>query len=40
MIQTSADIIVLDRALAYYGPETKEARDALQNSAVAINADL
>jgi hypothetical protein len=36
MIQTSADIIVLDRALAYYGPATKEAREALQSTAVAL----
>jgi hypothetical protein len=36
MIQTSADIIVLDRALDYYGPETKEAREVLHSTAVAI----
>ena len=36
MIQTSADIVVLDRALAYYGSETKEAREALHSTAVAL----
>lgn len=28
--QMSADIVVLDRLLAHYGPETKEARDELR----------
>ena len=36
MIQTSADFVVLDRALAYYGSETKEAREALHSTAVAL----
>ena len=36
VIQTSADIVVLDRTLAYYGPETKEAREALQSTAIAL----
>ena len=31
-MQASADIILLDRALARYGPETKEARSLLQRS--------
>jgi hypothetical protein len=32
LVQASADIIMLDRALARYGPETKEARALLQRS--------
>ena len=32
LVQASADIILLDRALARYGPETKEARALLQRS--------
>ena len=32
LVQASADIILLDRALARYGPETKEARYLLQRS--------
>jgi hypothetical protein len=32
MTQVSANIIFLDRALARYGPETKEAREALRNA--------
>jgi hypothetical protein len=32
LVQASADIILLDRALARYGPETKEARSLLQRS--------
>jgi hypothetical protein len=32
LVQVSADIILLDRALARYGPETKEARAWLQRS--------
>jgi len=32
LVQVSADIILLDRALARYGPETKEARALLQRS--------
>jgi hypothetical protein len=30
LVQASADIVMLDRALARYGPETKEARSLLQ----------
>jgi hypothetical protein len=36
MIQTAADFVVLDHTLAYYGPETKEARESLHNTAVAL----
>ena len=36
MTQVSANIIFLDRGLARYGPEAKEARDALRNSAQRI----
>jgi hypothetical protein len=32
LLQVSADIIVLDRALAHYGAETKDARAVLRNS--------
>jgi hypothetical protein len=32
LVQVSADIILLDRALARYGPETKEARAVLHRS--------
>jgi hypothetical protein len=32
LVQVSADVILLDRALARYGPETKEARALLQRS--------
>jgi hypothetical protein len=35
LVQASADIILLDRALARYGPETKEARSLLQRSVAA-----
>jgi hypothetical protein len=35
LLQASADIILLDRALALYGPETKEARSLLQRSVAA-----
>src|SRR5262245_34666261 len=28
--QISADVVALDRLLAHYGPETKEAREALR----------
>ncbi len=34
--QLSANIILLDRVLAHYGPETKEARDLLRLSAAAM----
>ncbi|MBV8089146.1 MAG: hypothetical protein JO139_06155, partial [Alphaproteobacteria bacterium] len=30
VVQAAADIVLLDRALARYGPETKEARSLLQ----------
>ena len=32
LVQVAADIILLDRALARNGPETKDARPALQRS--------
>src|SRR5215468_4295436 len=32
LVQVAADIVLLDRALAHYGPETKDARYALQRS--------
>jgi len=32
LTQMSAQIVLLDRVLAHYGPETKEARDLLRNS--------
>src|SRR6516165_5922756 len=32
LVQASADMVLLDRALARYGPETKEARDLLKRS--------
>src|SRR6201981_3428310 len=35
LVQPSADIILFDRALARYGPETKEARSLLQRSVAA-----
>jgi len=35
LVQASADIILLDRALARYGPETKEARSLLRHSVAA-----
>jgi hypothetical protein len=35
LVQVSADMIMLDRALARYGPETKEARSLLQSSVAA-----
>jgi hypothetical protein len=34
--QVSANVILLDRVLAHYGPETKEARDLLKLSAVGM----
>src|SRR5262249_30614391 len=34
LAQTSANIIFLDRVLAHYGPETKEARELLRRSVV------
>jgi hypothetical protein len=36
LVQASADIILLDRVLARYGPETKEARYLLQRSTAAV----
>jgi hypothetical protein len=35
LLQVSADIILLDRVLARYGPETKDARSVLQRSVAA-----
>ena len=35
LVQVSTDITLLDRALARYGPETKEARSLLQRSVAA-----
>jgi Protein of unknown function (DUF4239) len=32
LMEASADIVLLDRALAHYGPETKEARSLLERS--------
>lgn len=32
--QVSANVVVLDRVLAHYGPETKEARDLLRDAVV------
>ncbi len=34
LAQTSANFILLDRILAHYGPETKEARELLRRAAV------
>jgi hypothetical protein len=34
--QVSANVILLDRVLAHYGPETKEARDLMKLSAAAM----
>jgi hypothetical protein len=34
LLQGSADIVLLDRVLAHYGPPTKEARSLLQRSVV------
>jgi hypothetical protein len=36
LTQMSASIVVLDRILAHYGPQTKEARDAIRSSAVHV----
>jgi hypothetical protein len=36
LVQTSVDIILLDRGLASYGPETKDARYLLRNSVAAV----
>jgi len=35
LMQASANAVLLDRALAHYGPETKEARDLLRRAVVA-----
>jgi hypothetical protein len=32
----SADLVLLDRALARYGPETRDARDGLRNTVAAV----
>lgn len=34
LIQLSANVILLDRVLAHYGPETKEARELLRRAAL------
>ena len=39
LTQLSANVILLDRVLAHYGPETKEARDSLR-AAVGRTLDL
>lgn len=36
LTQISANIILLDRVMAHYGPETKEARDLLRDSVVRV----
>ena len=36
LTQMSANIILLDRVLAHYGPETKEARDMLRHTVAAM----
>jgi hypothetical protein len=36
IVQTSAKVVLLDRALAHYGPETQAAREQLQRSVVAF----
>src|SRR5215813_14079670 len=36
LTQASADIVLLDRALARYGPETKDARVLLRNSVATV----
>ena len=36
VVQAAADIILLDRALARYGPETNEARASLRSSVAAV----
>ena len=36
LVQASADIVLLDRALVRYGPETKEARSLLRRSVEAV----
>ena|SRR5215472_7789521 len=34
--QMSADVVTLDRLLAHYGPEAKDAREALRNTVIQI----
>jgi hypothetical protein len=36
MVESSARIVILDRVLAHYGPETKEARELLRDVVVRI----
>ena len=36
LIQTSAEIVLLDRVLAHYGPETGDAREVLRGAVVII----
>jgi len=40
LTQLSADLILLDRVLAHYGPETKQARDLLRISAAGMIARI
>ena len=39
LTQMSADVILLDRVLAQYGPETKEARDLLRGAVASTLSD-
>src|SRR5258706_7920184 len=36
LTQLSANIVLLDRVIAHYGPETRETRDMLRDAAVQI----
>ena len=36
LTQVSVNVVFLDRAMAHYGPETKEARDLLRSSVVRV----
>jgi hypothetical protein len=40
LVQESSDVILLDRVLAHYGPETHEARETLKESVAAVIAGL
>ena len=40
LIEISAKLIMLDRALAHYGPETKAVRCGLRRSAVQKSVDV
>jgi hypothetical protein len=37
LTQMSANVVLLDRTLALYGPQTKEARDALRRAALSLD---